>query len=196
MAGGSCPQQGPWRILPHCLQSRPSSPLWDSIRSPSWDSQPLPLPCFHEATPGVSACPSAGPFKAGGGACGGLGRSPMTGAVPGQRPLDRGELMPSTASASGSAHHLPWRDPEGSQRSLSLAPCFTAADTGFQRGLGRKGGRQRFELVHQSSYYTPALDFPDLVFTQSRAGRGSWGWLTGRERAQDSAEAPTLTRGS
>lgn len=106
-----------------------------------------------------SASPSARPPSMGG-ACRGLKRVSLIGAVPGQWPMHRDELTPPT-------------DPEGPQRSLSSTPHFTDGDPEFQRELGRKCRQQRFVLIPFIVLH-PSHS-PDLVFRQSWAGLGSWG---------------------
>lgn len=122
--------------------------------------------CFHEAAPEVLGFSQCWASYSMGGACGGSERASMIGAVPGQWPMDRGELTPPT-------------DPEGSQRSLRSTLHFTDGDTEFQRELGRKCRRQRFVLIPFIVLHP--LHSPDLVFRQSWAGLGSWSWATGRE---------------
>lgn len=75
-----------------------------------------------------------------------------------------------------------------------LSPEFHSWDAEFQRRRERKGRRQRFELIHHSFYYPPHLHFSDLVLTE--LGRPQEPGLGHRQRAQDLAEVPTLTRGS
>lgn len=146
----SYPPQGPWRILPHCLHSRPPSPLWYLLSNPSWDIQPLPALVFVRPLLRVSVCPSARLLRAVGRVCGELRRTPAFRAVPGQQPMDRGELTHSTdcwAQDISISSPLCTGKSRRTSKSFSSALGLTDGHTEFQRGLGRKCRRQRFVLI-------------------------------------------------
>lgn len=91
------------------------------------------------------------------------------------RMVGRGELT-LVPPLQSSAHPLPWKDPEGPPRWRSSALHLTAGHSISERA-GKKGRRQRFELIHHSVYYTPPLDlFPrPCVLTDPGRLRKSWG---------------------
>lgn len=90
-----------------------------------------------------------------GGACGGLGRALTFRAVPGQWPVNRGELTPSTDPAGFRAKHQLTTAHRQTQKDLRGHPAPPTRHRWFQRGLRRKyrgRGPSSFLLL-----YSPAL---------------------------------------
>lgn len=181
------PTAGPWRILPHCLHSGPSFPLWGSPGLPPGAASPLLTSAFLRLLMRLVLCLSQCQASSGWEGVWRLGRAPMFRALPGQWPVDRGELSPSTDPAGlrakrqlTSTHRQIQKDLKGH----SAQPTVHGWVSERLRRRYRGRGLSSFLLL-----YSP-LAFPRPC-VRTEPGR-PWGLGRGhRQGAPSLAKAPT-----